>query len=681
MRYHAVVMTNLGRVRRNNEDNFYFNGKFHDVDEDLSDYTALMHEKNETGLFAICDGMGGEALGEQAAYIAVSGLPEIEAALKANPELSLQEAANSYLLRTNDVLCQQMRWNGGLRMGTTFSALLLRDDTAQTVNLGDSRIYLIRDNQIFQLTRDHTHAQRLLDLGVITQEEAKNHPERHRLLQHLGLFPEERPLHPAYSTQFWLQPNDLLLLTSDGITDMVESEELLELIDLNLSVREQAKKIMSLALENGGRDNATLIVLRIEEVAMRDHRGIRETSQIVLTPPSAPDNPEMDEDTKPIPVLPHHLLTALPPTEVSMEDMNEEDTIALRKAADATTDCVPDSGAANPLSKNQTQGEESKLPLEEKIDKTVPDAYKAKATMEKKKILESGQEERLTSAGSTDEQITSELLRFRRDQKPPVIVQHTNDTVADTVLTQKDKSPTYSQSYAARKVELLNATDLSNRQTVVKPPKIHKSDIESHEQSKQNEDAVMKRSNEEVQIPQRNNRPIRQAGVRRPVQTDRNGLTADDMRRFRQAQEQAKMRQAEHAAGEAGADDAPVLPGHASRVTNTGRTPAPGRTVSAADRQRERELELQRRRRRAAAAAAAGHKEPHQAARTAVQERKPRHNVGREGIPVSEPARKAVEPQDNKRPGGFLRNFIFFLVFVLIGFILGWVVLNIGKFF
>ena len=134
-----------------------------------------MHEKNETGLFAICDGMGGEALGEQAAYIAVSGLPEIEAALKANPELSLQEAANSYLLRTNDVLCQQMRWNGGLRMGTTFSALLLRDDTAQTVNLGDSRIYLIRDNQIFQLTRDHTHAQRLLDLGVITQEEAKNH--------------------------------------------------------------------------------------------------------------------------------------------------------------------------------------------------------------------------------------------------------------------------------------------------------------------------------------------------------------------------------------------------------------------------------------------------------------------------------------------------------------------------
>lgn len=673
MRYRAVVMTNLGRVRRNNEDNFYFNGRFHDIDEDLSDYTATLQPTTEVGLFAICDGMGGEALGEQAAYIAVSGLPELERMLRERPDISLEEIANSYLIRTNDILCQQMRWNDGVRMGTTFSALLLRDDTAQTVNLGDSRVFLVREGQLFQLTRDHTHAQRLQDLGIITREESLTHPERHRLTQHLGLFPEERHLNPSYSSQFWLQENDLLLLTSDGITDMVDGDDLLGLIDPELTLRDQAGAIMKQALENGGRDNATLIVIRIEAVKPRDTRGIRETSGIVITPPEAPINPERDEDTKPIPVLPHYLYAAGP------AQGSEELPTDARENADSerAPDEVKPIGAAEK-----------------------PEDHSAARTAKRD---EPGRE--LPIPAEDEPPFPADL-----QSEPPVIVRHTAELPAQSVHKKQKEEESLSP---VRRLQLQNEAVLAERSTSLHALSLQKrsdtdrcsplqdqtdTDTKRLSDVQEVQGDKMKRKMNPDQPVQNIDRPIQRKDVRRAVPTDKNGLTQADLERFRKAQEAARIRRAEHLAGEAQYTDAPVLPGHSSRVSSaasqsTMRFQTGGRRAEGAERRRPPapgSLSEDPRRR---AARPQGRTETsirragdRPQSKEDLSRRRPQHNVGRE-VPASVTrvsADGSAAPAGGKahrRFGGFWKNFLFFIIFAIIGFLIGWVLLNVGKFF
>lgn len=769
-------MTNLGRVRRSNEDNFYFNGKFHDVDEDLSDYTATMNEKTDAALFAICDGMGGESFGDQAAYVAVSGLPEIERILRERPQVRLSEMANPYLIHTNDILCQQMRLNDGLRMGTTFSALLLREDTAQTVNLGDSRIYLVRSGRLYQLTRDHTHAQRLIDLGIITQEEGATHPERHRLIQHLGLFPEERHLTPSYSSQFWLQKDDILLLTSDGITDMVEADLLTKLIDLDLSLRRQAKVIMDAALESGGKDNATLILIRIDEVSPRDTRGIRETSKIVITPPQSPLNPEMTDDTKPIPVLPHYIYSSnlkkdgrdrnLAQTSADVEEARTNQKIETGRMrpreADAETSSVDEWRTGD------SQANESGPD----INQIVPGLFS---------------EDMIDLTEGTPEADKSIAVRIKRQSEPPVIVRHTDHVTprsADSARSPaqldsdepgpppdpageetkagepetKDRQPAYS----IKRVTLRNEAIIRERTTVVNTATLHKARdmVRKADQPKmfgkktdrladENEVSEMKKTNEGptpfMQEPQR---PIQRSDVRRPIKTDKNGLTPEDLERFQQAREAARLRQVEQEAGEARYMDAPVLPGHANRAPSYAQSPderpmlngdpAQTRQMSAVrkktaghDKRRASDKSAGQTRRRAAqptraerkkrvstegqrpdrqdpnrpvsqnssvrgAGVTSGadriqHYDPRRPdARPTSKEdlarRQLQHNVGREAPIVAR--RSAPEPLTDERGrrkrrkmGGFWRNLIFFIIFVAIGFLIGWILLNIGKYF
>ncbi len=741
MRYRSVVMTNLGRVRRSNEDNFYFNGKFHDVDEDLSDYTATMNEKTDAGLFAICDGMGGESFGDQAAYVAVSGLPEIERMLRERPQVSLSEMANPYLMHTNDILCQQMRLNDGLRMGTTFSALLLREDTAQTVNLGDSRIYLVRSGRLYQLTRDHTHAQRLIDLGIITQEEGATHPERHRLIQHLGLFPEERHLTPSYSSQFWLQKDDILLLTSDGITDMVDADLLTELIDLDLPLRKQAKVIMDAALESGGKDNATLIMIRIEEVNSRDTRGIRETSKIVITPPKSPLNPEMTDDTKPIPVLPHHIYSS-----------NIKKDGRDRKPARTASDM-------DEVTRIDQKIETERMRSRDAEAETSPDDEKRSADTKARqngpdrnhKDSDSFLEDMIDLDEDTPETDKTFAARIKPQSAPPVIVRHTDHEdprPLDTPESTRTNDPEIKErqtAYPIKRVKLRNEAIIRERTTVVNTANLHKArDMatkadqpkmfgkKTDRQADENEVSEMKKTNEGptpfIQAPQR---PIQRSDVRRPIQTDKNGLTQDDLERFQQAREAARLRQVEQEAGEARYMDAPVLPGHANRgpsyaqspderamlngdPTQTRRMPAMRKSAAGHDKRRVSDRGGGPARRRAArptgaerrADAASGAERRVSAASGAerIQHHDPRrpdarptskedlakrqlqHNVGREAPIVAR--RSASEPyadgrgrRKRKKMGGFLRNLIFFIIFVAVGFLIGWILLNIGKYF
>ncbi len=301
MIFHAVVMTHRGLVRRNNEDNFYFDGlSLKNPAMDMQQYR--LSTCSQVKLFSVCDGMGGEALGEEASQMAISGLAEVEQAFQSNPDASFREIFHGYLNRVNQDICARILSNNGMRMGTTLAGVLLRDETAQTINLGDTRIYLFRDDVTYQLSVDHTHAQRLVDMGILTKEEGERHPERHRLMQHLGLFVEERTLNPYMSKPFWLKADDRILICSDGLSNDFDQQQIFKHIKRYPNIEEAAKKLLKCALNKGGRDNITLILIAIDSVDEAKHKQIRNVD-IVRTPPLTPNDHPVDGKTKEVPSL------------------------------------------------------------------------------------------------------------------------------------------------------------------------------------------------------------------------------------------------------------------------------------------------------------------------------------------------------------------------------------------
>ena len=142
-------------------------------------------------------------------------------------------------------------------MGTTMTALYLPGDGhGYCCHVGDSRLYLFRDGQLEQLTHDHTLVADLLEQGKITEEEAFVHPQRHILLQALGV--EETVKADFFS--FSLQDGDKLLLCSDGLSDMLRAAEISQLIGCS-DLEQAADKLLEQSLDNGGRDNVSLILL------------------------------------------------------------------------------------------------------------------------------------------------------------------------------------------------------------------------------------------------------------------------------------------------------------------------------------------------------------------------------------------------------------------------------------
>ena len=255
----SVAASNVGNVRENNEDNFFLNGKT--LDTSIKG-TAITNDKADSGLFAVCDGMGGEEHGETAAAIAVSTLNEYyRQALK--QKASLDKWLQLYTDEANTQICAEIEKNGGKRMGTTFAVLYIQDQTAYISNIGDSRAYLLRNQQLTQLSKDHTQIRRLLDMGILTAENAKTHPDRHKLTQHLGIFPDEMVIEPFAAQPLQMETNDIFLLCSDGLTDMLEDKEIEETLLQYANPQDAAMKLIEAALQHGGKDNVTVVVTKV----------------------------------------------------------------------------------------------------------------------------------------------------------------------------------------------------------------------------------------------------------------------------------------------------------------------------------------------------------------------------------------------------------------------------------
>lgn len=255
----SAAVTNVGKVRGNNEDNYFVNGKYRENTDTLNE-ECEDRKQRETYIFSVCDGMGGEAYGELASLIAVKSLVKYA-------DKKVNECINDYVTYANKLICNEIENNDGARIGSTLALLYIDETCAYGYNIGDSRIYLMRDGCLKQLSRDHTQAQSMVDMGLLKPEEMNSHKGKHKLTQHFGIFPDEIIIQPFESEVISVMENDIFILCSDGLTDMMDDGEIASIACENLSPKDMASKLVDIAVEKGGKDNTTVVVARIDKVS------------------------------------------------------------------------------------------------------------------------------------------------------------------------------------------------------------------------------------------------------------------------------------------------------------------------------------------------------------------------------------------------------------------------------
>jgi len=260
----SAGVTDTGRRRRRNEDSYV----------------------HEPPLFAIADGMGGAQAGEVASRLAAAVLEEVTGEpLKGEPRIAelIQEANRRVFQRSTEDAAVS-------GMGTTMTVALV-DDASGTVaigHVGDSRAYLVRDNELEQLTEDHTLVNELLKSGKLSAEEAHSHPQRSVITRALGTEPDVDV--DTFTVE--ARPGDVFLLCSDGLSSMISDHEILGLVrsgngDLDAALR----GLIQAANTSGGDDNITVVAFEIAEASAQDSEQTRQM------PVAEPQVVADDEDT------------------------------------------------------------------------------------------------------------------------------------------------------------------------------------------------------------------------------------------------------------------------------------------------------------------------------------------------------------------------------------------------
>ena len=253
------VRSDMGRIRSNNEDNFYCNGVFMTVSERERPF-FLNGEAGVPCIFAVCDGMGGEDCGELASLTTVETLSGFSKKI-----LSDNKAVFEFVNEANGNLVSIMKQQK-VRMGTTLALAVLNEDSFTLYNIGDSRIYRLEtENQrLLRVTDDHSLAEDKVRMGLITPAQAEKDKDRHVLTRYLGIDDDEFNFSPDVYGPFNFEDSQKILLCSDGLTDMLSHKEISDIMTCGTNVSETANNLINTALNNGGKDNVTCIVIEIE---------------------------------------------------------------------------------------------------------------------------------------------------------------------------------------------------------------------------------------------------------------------------------------------------------------------------------------------------------------------------------------------------------------------------------
>src|SRR3954464_12775890 len=232
--------SDVGRQRQGNEDNFFV----------------------QSPIFVVADGMGGAQAGEVASELAVEafrgGIPD------GNPSEGLVRLIRGANQRIHEMSRSDARRQG---MGTTCTATYVAEDEVVLAHVGDSRCYLLRDGELTRLTRDHSLVGELMDRGKLTEEQAEVHPQRSVITRALGVEGDVQ----VDTERIAAREGDLFLLCSDGLTSMVREQQLMPVLEPAGSLEQAGRQLIDAANAAGGRDNITVVLFRIDEVALGEH--------------------------------------------------------------------------------------------------------------------------------------------------------------------------------------------------------------------------------------------------------------------------------------------------------------------------------------------------------------------------------------------------------------------------
>ena len=208
---------------------------------------------NLPNLLVVADGMGGHRAGEYASRLAVEVLKqELAASTEESPEAMMKNA----ITRANERVLEAARQDAKLSgMGTTLVAATVIDRTLYFANVGDSRLYLLSDD-IKQLSKDHSLVQEMVRLGGINQEEAKSHPDKNIITRAIGAKDDV----DIDFYEYRLKKGDVILMCTDGLSNMVEDNEMLHIVKCSRDVVEAVEQLIERAKEHGGSDNIGVIV-------------------------------------------------------------------------------------------------------------------------------------------------------------------------------------------------------------------------------------------------------------------------------------------------------------------------------------------------------------------------------------------------------------------------------------
>jgi serine/threonine protein phosphatase PrpC len=277
---------------------------------------GLVREGNEDSLlieeplFVVADGMGGHLAGDVASSTAVGVIAD----RWHETNMSDEDGLRAVVREANAAIWEKSQADPSLRgMGTTCTLVRVDDSQARLAHVGDSRAYLFRDGELSQLTEDHTMVGRMVREGRLSIEEAEHHPQRNIITRALGVDTEV----DVDTFSFDLVAGDRILICSDGLTSMVSSQPISEILANEPNPQRAAEKLVQLAIDNGGEDNVTVVLLDIDgtdaAAGPREESSAADTGRVPAAAPAPPPGAPADvrsssEDT---------VMTAVPsPSEV-----------------------------------------------------------------------------------------------------------------------------------------------------------------------------------------------------------------------------------------------------------------------------------------------------------------------------------------------------------------------------
>ncbi|MBE5905404.1 MAG: Stp1/IreP family PP2C-type Ser/Thr phosphatase [Lachnospiraceae bacterium] len=237
MKTHAL--TDIGLTRAENQDCFY---------------TSEMPVGNLPNLFIVADGMGGHVGGRCASHKALEAVIEyIRDTKETKPELIFRNA----FAFANEEVMKEAKEKNLEGMGTTLVAATINDNCLVAANVGDSRLYVVSPGEIRQITVDHSWVEKMVRLGELEPDEARTHEKKNVITRAIGMMEELK----VDVFEVPIAEEERILMCSDGLTNMIEDEQIRIIINSQRDVIERTEKLVETANQNGGKDNITVVVI------------------------------------------------------------------------------------------------------------------------------------------------------------------------------------------------------------------------------------------------------------------------------------------------------------------------------------------------------------------------------------------------------------------------------------